>query len=151
MATSGGAAQHRAKRLLDKAEKLARPLNNPYLTGLQSLINGTCAYFCGRWRAAIEHCRDAETTFRDHCTGVTWELDTAIGFGLSARSFAGEVRELAERLPSCALGGRQSGGTFMPPATTEPSPSRRWQLMIPSVLQQTLQPVAPRGLPSATL
>ena len=121
-----------SQTLARQGRELARPLNNPYLTALQSLVSGTCAYFCGHWHAAIEHCRDAETTFRDHCTGVTWELDTAIGFGLSARSFAGDVRELAERLPFVLAEAGKRGdvyatgnnGTITLPALAADDPDR---------------------------
>jgi hypothetical protein len=53
----------------------------------------------GDWPQAVSHCRQAEQLFRDRCTDVAWELDTAVGFGLSAMSFAGQVKALSERLP----------------------------------------------------
>jgi hypothetical protein len=81
-ATEGGHAARRAARLLQKAEDLARGLNDPYLPAVVALTRGMTTYMVGRWKDSHTYCRRAEELFRAHCTGVTWELDTCQIFGV---------------------------------------------------------------------
>ncbi len=96
---AGGASKRRVETLLEQAETLACRLENPHLSGLIQLARGVAALGQGRWRAATEFCDKAESTFREHCTGVAWELDCAAACAATALFDAGEVAELAERLP----------------------------------------------------
>ena len=61
---------------------------------------GAAAYFAGRFRQACELLDRATALFRDRCTGVVWELDTTQVFGLWARIYLGELRELSARFQS---------------------------------------------------
>jgi hypothetical protein len=64
-----------------------------------ALARGVTAYLEGRWIAAQRECDRAESIFRDRCTGVAWELDTANAFALWGLSHQGEVAELSRRWP----------------------------------------------------
>ena len=61
------------------------------------LVRGISAFMLGRWslsRSALEH---AETLFRNHCTGVTWERDTVTSLALWALMHMGRIAELKSR------------------------------------------------------
>ena len=64
-----------------------------------ALARGVSAYLEGRWTLAQVECDRAETIFRDRCTGVAWELDTAHAFALWGLSHQGAVAELSRRWP----------------------------------------------------
>ena len=68
----------------------------PARTRIDSAACGVAATFQGRWRAATEFCDKAESTFREQCTGVAWELDCATACAASALFDAGEVVALAQ-------------------------------------------------------
>lgn len=112
VATAGGRTQRRVERLLAKAQRLAQHGNNPHGTGLVCLAGGAAACFCGRWKRAVELSDEAQSIFRDRCTGVTWEVNTAQGMGLAALSWSGEVAELARRLPSARAQVRKRGDLY---------------------------------------
>jgi hypothetical protein len=98
-ATSGGSSRKSTERLLGMAEALVRRAEHPYDRGMVTLARGVAAYLEGRWRAAQEECDRAEVIFRDRCTGVAWERNTATAFSLWGLSHLGEVAELSRRWP----------------------------------------------------
>jgi len=112
LAAAGGRTERRVQRLLDRAKALAGTANHPYLSAVLSLTAATCAFLQGRWQRAIDGCQQAEILFRDHCTGVVWELDTAKGFCLAALSHSGQVARLAERLPRAIDEARKRGDLY---------------------------------------
>jgi serine/threonine protein kinase len=93
--TRGG----RSQRLLAAAEELATRLGDPYALGLQKIVGAMAALLAGRWRKSCELCDQGEAILRAHCTGVSWELDSAQMFGMDSLWFLGELRELARRQP----------------------------------------------------
>ena len=64
-----------------------------------TLAEGVSAYLEGRWLDALGACDRAEAVFRDACTGVAWELDTAHAYALWALSHLGRWAELSRRCP----------------------------------------------------
>ncbi len=99
VASAGGTNVKRTARLLERADELASRVENPYARGMVALARGVTAYLEGRWIAAQRACDHAESIFRDRCTGVAWELDTAHAFALWGLSHQGEVAELSHRWP----------------------------------------------------
>lgn len=95
LASLGGAARRRAARLLAAAEGIAGRLDRPYAHGIVSLARGAAAYFEEDWQTSYELCKRAEQVFRDHCTGVAWELDTVHTFLVWSLNFMGRVAELS--------------------------------------------------------
>ncbi len=89
----------RAQRLLVVAEALATRLGDPYALGLQKIVGAMAALLAGRWRRSCQMCDEGEAILRTHCTGVSWELDSAQMFGMDSLWFLGDVRELSRRLP----------------------------------------------------
>ncbi len=98
-ASTGGSNRRRTERLLATAEAMARRVEHPYAVGMVTLAKGVSAYLEGRWAVAQARCDEAEATFRDRCTGVSWERNTADAFSLWALSHQGETGELTRRWP----------------------------------------------------
>ena len=111
-ATAGRPARRRTARLLDRAESLARGSGRPYALGMVALARGVSAYLEGRWRDALGACDGAEAVFRDRCTGVAWELDTAHAYALWALSHLGEWVELSRRFPVLINEARERGDLY---------------------------------------
>jgi hypothetical protein len=99
LCVQGGPTRQRTARLIEAADALARRIDHPHALGLVTLCRGIAGYMEGRWRDGRESCEQAEAIFRDRCTGVAWELDTAHSFSNWSLFFLGEVAELARRLP----------------------------------------------------
>lgn len=97
--TSGPSVHQRTVRLLDTAATLAQQSGQPYAPGMVTLAVGVSSYLECRWRGALEACDESEAIFRDQCTGVAWELDTAHAYALWALSHLGLWDELSRRVP----------------------------------------------------
>lgn len=98
-AVGGESTRKRTDKLLETAERLAQRIDRPHALGLTRWAAGTAAFLQGRWREGFALNREAEEILRDHCTGVTWELDTARFMGLWSAFYRGDVRELQRRVP----------------------------------------------------
>jgi hypothetical protein len=79
--------------------QLARRIDTPYARAFADEAEGVAAALQGRWRDGAERLESAERAFVEHCTGVTWELNTARLFGLRCRQFLGDMKVMAERFP----------------------------------------------------
>jgi serine/threonine protein kinase len=112
LANYGGSTRHRTARLLETAEALARRLKHPHAQGLVTLAAGITAYMEGRWHSALELSDRAAQVFRERCTGVAWELDTAHSFALWSLFFLGEVAEISARLPALLQEARERGDLY---------------------------------------
>jgi tetratricopeptide (TPR) repeat protein len=109
---AGPRSHRRTERLLDMAERLAQQLAHPYALGSVALAKGIVAFFEGRWRAAHEFCNAAERIYRDSCTGVAWEIDTAHAFSLWSLTHIGDVTELRTRWPVLLKEARERGDLY---------------------------------------
>src|SRR5208337_1003339 len=101
-----------APRLLEQAGALARSSGQPYGLGMVTLAEGVSAYLEGRWLDALNACDRAEVEFRDRCTGVAWELDTAHAYSLWALSHLGHWAELSRRFPVLINEARERGDLY---------------------------------------
>jgi len=110
VASSG--ANSRAQMILGEAERLAARLRHPYADGIVELARGTVAYFGERWNDAFRSCRDAAAAFREHCTGTTWEIDTATAFSLWSLTKMGEIAELNRTCPSLLKEAHERGDLY---------------------------------------
>ncbi len=97
--TGGTKAQQRTAHLVREAMALAERVNHPHALGLANVTAGIAAYLEGRFKKAFELIDRGEQMLREGCTGVTWELDTAIAYQLRALLFIGDLREIRKRLP----------------------------------------------------
>ena len=110
LASSGAAA--RARKILIQAERLSAILERPYASGMVELARGTVAYFDERWKDSLQCCRAAAATFREHCTGATWETNTANAFSLWSLAKMGEVAELTRVCPALLKEARERGDLY---------------------------------------
>ncbi len=100
VAYSGAAgALKRARRLSKLSLELAEEVGHPHAIGMAKGCSGLAAFLAGHWREAYELNAEAEQILRDHCTGVSWEENTVVLFGLMALFQLGEVGEICARLP----------------------------------------------------
>src|SRR5262249_32145058 len=111
-ASAGGSNRKTTARLLERADELASRVEHPYALGMVTLARGVSAYLEGRWTLAQVECDRAETIFRDRCTGVAWELDTAHAFALWGLSHQGSVAELSRRWPILLERARARGDRY---------------------------------------
>jgi serine/threonine protein kinase len=92
--TEGISAAPHVAGLLKMSEAIARQIDSPYVFGMIEMVRGFAALMLGAWKTARSHLDLAEITFRDRCTGVTWERDTVHNFTLWALVQMGELTEL---------------------------------------------------------
>ena len=104
--------RRRATSLLETAEALGRRLDHPHALGMVTLAKGVSRFLAGDWPRAQEFCDLAEDTFRDHCTGVAWELDTARTISLWSLFFTGNVIQLKSRLPNLIREANERGNLY---------------------------------------
>jgi eukaryotic-like serine/threonine-protein kinase len=97
-ACDGWPVRKRTQELVDRALTLTRRVGNPHALGLVYINAGIAAYLEGRWQAGWELLERCEEIFREQCTGVAWELDSAHVVSLQALVSLGRWRELAQRL-----------------------------------------------------
>ena len=99
VACAGVKSRHRAAKFLDAAESVAREVSGPYTSGIVLLAKAMVATLESRWQETRAYAEPAEATFRDRCTGVAWEIDTARIFSLWSLMYLGEIAELQLRWP----------------------------------------------------
>jgi len=109
---AGGAGRKRAATLIRSATELADRVGHPHALGLVAAVTGIVAYQEGRFRAAFEYCSAAERTFRDRCTGVAWEMETAQIFGTMAMAHLGRLRALSRRVPGLLAAAHARGDLY---------------------------------------
>ncbi|MEM7349756.1 MAG: AAA family ATPase [Acidobacteriota bacterium] len=110
---AGGAkSQRQTARLVEASMALAERVNHPHAIGLANVTAGMAAYLEGRWRKACELLDRGERVLRESCTGVTWELDTAMSFQLRSLLFIGDFAEIRERLPQFLKDVREKGDLY---------------------------------------
>jgi serine/threonine protein kinase len=97
-ATAGNKSEARVAALLHAVDDIAGRLDHPYVTGAAALARGSVAMLNGRWRDAREHGERAERIFREHCTGVSWEIASARLFQFTGLYYLGGWRTLRERV-----------------------------------------------------
>ncbi len=108
-----GADRQRVEALRHQATALAPDAGRHYVAALTSVWAGIAAFVTGRWRESAELCGHAVTTLRDHCTGVTWELNLAQNFFLFSLVLLGQVRQAAAHMPGLLRAARERGNVYL--------------------------------------
>lgn len=110
--TAGPKSAARTAELIERGLELSRRIRHPHALGLATSTAGVGRYLAGRWREGLELCERGAQILREQCTGVTWELDTATIFTLSALMQLGRWKELAERYEEFVRGARARGDLY---------------------------------------
>jgi serine/threonine protein kinase len=98
-ATAGGPGKQRTEWFLAAVESCARRIDHPHALALATFAPAFAAFYQGHFRIALEKSEQAETIFRERCTGVTWEINTAQTYTHSSLYYMGEIHELTRRVP----------------------------------------------------
>jgi serine/threonine protein kinase/predicted ATPase len=101
--------KRRADEELAAADELAARINRPQASGMTRMSRGVAAYFHGDFVQCQRLCEEAAQIFRDHCTGVSWELETCNAFAFWPLYFRGEYGELSRRFATLIAEVRQRG------------------------------------------
>jgi serine/threonine protein kinase/tetratricopeptide (TPR) repeat protein len=112
ISNSGRPAWRRTEQLLHAARTLAERINQPHALGLATMAAGIAEFTMGRWRPALAFLERAETTLRQRCTGVAWELDTVHVFVLWALFYAGDLGEMTRRTATCLKEADERGDQY---------------------------------------
>lgn len=96
----GTQTRTRTDRLLETSRNIAERVNHPEATGLNLLTAGSAAYFTGQGPKALEIWERAEEILREHCTGVTWQLDTLLHWKYRLLIFMGQLGKVRDELPA---------------------------------------------------
>jgi hypothetical protein len=96
---------------------------HPHALGMATMTTGIAEFLMGRFASAVPLLDQAETMFRERCTNVAWEIDTAHAFAGYALVHSGNFSELARRTPAAMKEAEGRGdlfayttlGTFMQP------------------------------------
>lgn len=94
---SGSDAWPRTLELIDAASRLSRKVDNPQATAMVTMARGISEFTMGRFRDAVPLLDEAESIFREQCTGVTWEIDTTNAFELWGLIYQGRFSEASAR------------------------------------------------------
>ena len=100
VAIGGTKTRRRTDKLLATAREVAARINEPQGIGLTTWAAGMAAFLGGRWRESHELFAQAETIFREKCTGAAWELDTARFISLWSSFYRGDVIDMERRVPT---------------------------------------------------
>jgi tetratricopeptide (TPR) repeat protein len=112
VSTGGRAARPRTDRLIAHAEQLAEASRDPGAMGLVHGAKGMTGFQQGEFRFAFDHAERALELLRNHCIGVTWEIDSAELIALWALYYLGELGELRRRVPALRLDAEERGDLF---------------------------------------
>jgi hypothetical protein len=112
VATAGSPAVRRVQRLRGMTGALTPRVATPYAEAMHLLCGGVSDYLVGNWKPAAAAISDAERLLTDHCTGVTWELDSSRFFGLWALYQLGELKAIADRFPALLKDAHDRGDLY---------------------------------------
>lgn len=113
-ALAGGAANHaRSRQLLDRAHEIARELDTPHAHAMVASGEGGLGYFWGEHTTAIPQLLRAETLFRDHCTGVRYQISQVSFMLCRVLNQCGAIRELSARLPGYVRDAEERGDLYL--------------------------------------
>jgi serine/threonine protein kinase/tetratricopeptide (TPR) repeat protein len=95
-ATAGASVTAKVDRLIGVARALAERVGHPHALGVVMMTEGVSRHLQGRWREALDLCARAESSLRDTCTGVTWEIGTCRRFAIASLYYLGRLDELLD-------------------------------------------------------
>jgi len=97
VSVAGRRAGKRVAELRARCRDLVAEVNQPYPRALLTVIEGNIANLAGRFAESHANCLEAQALLREHCTGVTWEIELAQLYELHSLSHLGRYTELSRR------------------------------------------------------
>ena len=97
------------KKALREAKELAALSKEPQAYATADLSGALVFLLRGRFQDSVRMARGAEVTFKQHCTGLNWEVANAQGLILVGQAMLGEVRELCKRQRAVLFDARERG------------------------------------------
>jgi serine/threonine protein kinase len=98
-ATKGEKGKKKTERLVSRSERSARAIGEPHAIGMSMMARSLESYYLGLFRDSVQQADEAESIFRERCTGVSWEISTTSNFALCSLMYLGELGQLAQRVP----------------------------------------------------
>jgi serine/threonine protein kinase len=109
----GSRGIERTEKIIRAATAAAKRANRPLITGMATLYTGCARALNGEWKKAAELVDRAREIFREHCTGVAWELDNCYVFSMFSLQNMGELKEVAERFGPMLRDAEERGDLFL--------------------------------------
>ncbi|MDC0744811.1 serine/threonine-protein kinase [Polyangium mundeleinium] len=127
LAARGGEARMRkSEGIICHALELAEQSGDPRSIAFATLMDGSIAFYAGRFRRGVQRCEDARQIARERCRGVAWEMTTANLLGLASRIYLGEVAEVCEALPQLIEEARSRGDRLAAASLAAGLPNLAW-------------------------
>lgn len=108
----GSKATKKTATLLALASELSGRSGNPHAIAMYDLASGLAEYTSGRWEKSVSLLATSENMFRERCTGVAWEINTAAAFRLWALIYSGEFAEMAKATESALKDAESRGDLY---------------------------------------
>jgi serine/threonine protein kinase len=100
-------------RLIEQSTTLAKSVGNPHALAVSILADGLNAMNVGEWKRALLSSEQALTMLRDHCVGLTWEMNMAQNLVIWALMYLGELGEVSRRVPALLADARSRGNLYL--------------------------------------
>jgi len=113
LASLGSSRMPFARKLIARAEVLARRSGDPAVIGLCRMTKGVVHYFAGEWESTLAELTAAEEHFLRHCHGVSWELATTRTFICFTLRALGGLRELCQRFDRYTADADRTGDRYL--------------------------------------
>ena len=93
----GSRSLRRTEELYAKCSELVRQVDHPYTSAWFALVQSLTANLGGRYAEAVDAAERSEKMFREGCTGVAWEVETAQLYYLHSLVNLGRWKAAAQR------------------------------------------------------
>lgn len=111
-ATAGLSARRTVDRLLARADRLARDLDDPGAVGFTHLARGIGMFLRADWGQALGACEAAEAIFEGRPIMTSWELASARMFHLWSSFYRGELGVIRRRVPELVVEAEARGDLY---------------------------------------
>ncbi len=109
---AGRRSLKRTEKLIALAREIADRIDEPHVRGLVAIVRGMADYQTGQWAAALSGFEDAAGILRGQCTGVAFEITTALRFTVDALFNLGSLAELCRRVPQYLAEAERRGDLY---------------------------------------
>jgi eukaryotic-like serine/threonine-protein kinase len=118
-----------ADRLLDIATELAALIDTPKAQAVLEQAKATVCNGSSEWENTLLHLENAERIYRNHCTGVSWELATANTLYLYTKYMVGDFVEMGRRAEATIKDASETGDLYSS-TIAETFPAPLWHLAL---------------------